>query len=1028
MYKKTLKKTLLVQALSAALGATALTAVVSTTAWAQSNTTGNVFGTATAGATLVVENTATGLKSRVTADSTGRYQALSLPTGTYKVQLMRGDAVIATREVEVLIAQGSEINFAATQGIETVQVTAARQTIDVSTSNGGATFTAKELAKLPVNNNVASVIQLAPNTVRGDSRYGGAGAPSFGGSSASENAYYINGFPATNVLFQIGFSPLPFGAISQAQILSGGYGAEFGRSTGGVVNITTKSGTNEWEAGASVATTPATLRSNVKNLYFPNTGKPNNVATDGTLIFYREGDRLGTDVYQGFLGGPLIKDKLFMYVNLEKTRTDFQGIRNARTSTAVSNAWQTVTTDVPRALLKLDWNVTENHHLEYTKIKDSFRIKEKYYGFNYATLQRTNVQNGGVDYLNSGAGRGGQVANGSGNNLSFGKYTGFLTENVTLTALYGTSQTKHQDSPFGLLPGVFQSVSTPSTRAPGLNYPNPQPIAGTLLVAGANDKQKAFRIDLEWKLASHAVRAGIDDNKLNSKTGTLTAGGGQWLFQRTNSPTDVVRPGDLTPAQAGGLGAQGYYVDEIKSGLNGTPKQHLSAQYIEDRWQTTKNLMLTLGLRNEQFTNFNPDGDIFLEQKRQIAPRFAAAWDVKGDSSLKVFGTAGRYHVQVPNNVAVRGATAAVNTTRGYTYTGIDQTTGAPTGLVPMGATYSPNNEFGQGYDPRTVSVKDLKANYQDEMTLGFEKAWNKSYNFGVKGTYRKLKSIIDDYCDARAISVKAKSMGVTPGQDYEDEGGQFHCYIFNPGKTNTFVIDFVGDKKKYNEITLTANELGMPVAERKYKALDFFLEHPLRNGWYGKVNYTYSKSEGNAEGQLNSDRAQVDVATTLSFDLPELVENTYGKLPNNHTHAIKAFGFYELTSEWGIGGNGVAISGRPRSCIGFHPKGPTEVTGIVAAYGTSFFYCDGKPSPRGSLGELPWDVRFDMNLTYQPKVLPGLRATLNVFNLFNRQTVQTVQETYNSSPTAVSNRFGGTLSTTPPRSVQLIVNYTFKP
>ena len=269
--------------------------------------------------------------------------------------------------------------------------------------------------------------------------------------------------------------------------------------------------------------------------------------------------------------------------------------------------------------------------------------------------------------------------------------------------------------------------------------------------------------------------------------------------------------------------------------------------------------------------------------------------------------------------------------------------------------------------------------------------------------------------------------MGINIGPDYEDQGGQFHCYIFNPGRTNTFVVDFVGDKKKYNEITLTANELKIPTAERKYKALDFFLEHPLRNGWYGKVNYTYSKTEGNAEGQLNSDRAQVDVATTLNFDLPELVENTYGKLPNNHTHQIKAYGFYELTPEWGIGGNGIAISGRPKSCIGFHPNAATEATGIVAAYGTSFFYCNGQPSPRGSLGELPWDVRFDMNVTYAPKSVPGLRTTLNVFNVFNRQTVQTIQETYNTSPTAVSNRYGGTLSLTPPRSVQLIVNYSFK-
>ena len=67
----------------------------------------------------------------------------------------------------------------------------------------------------------------------------------------------INGFPVTNVLFQVGTSELPFNSIAQAQILTGGFGAEFGRSTGGVINIQTKSGTNTWEAGGSISTEPS---------------------------------------------------------------------------------------------------------------------------------------------------------------------------------------------------------------------------------------------------------------------------------------------------------------------------------------------------------------------------------------------------------------------------------------------------------------------------------------------------------------------------------------------------------------------------------------------------------------------------------------------------------------------------------------------------------------------------------------------------------------------------------------------------
>jgi hypothetical protein len=70
---------------------------------------------------------------------------------------------------------------------------------------------------------VEPIIQLAPNTTRADSRF--AGGASFGGGAASENSYYINGFPVVNPLTGLGASQLPFGAIAEAQVLTGGSGA-----------------------------------------------------------------------------------------------------------------------------------------------------------------------------------------------------------------------------------------------------------------------------------------------------------------------------------------------------------------------------------------------------------------------------------------------------------------------------------------------------------------------------------------------------------------------------------------------------------------------------------------------------------------------------------------------------------------------------------------------------------------------------------------------------------------------------------
>jgi hypothetical protein len=706
MYKRTLKKTLLVQALAAALGTTVLMTGISTTAWAQSNVTGSINGQAAAGGVVIAENINTGAKRQATVDAGGRYQILALPTGSYRVQLLRNNAVVNTRTTEVLIGQGSEVDFVAggAQSVDQIQVTARRQTIDVSSSNSGATFTAKELEKLPVAANVGAVIQLAPNTTRGDTRYGGANAPSFGGSSASENAYYINGFPVTNVLYQVGFSQLPFGAIGQAQILTGGYGAEFGRSTGGVVNITTKSGTNEWEFGLSTQFTPNGLRSKAKNIYYPTTGTANNAATDGTIRLYNEGSKNENFTYGGTLSGPIIKDRLFVFVAAEGNRTtaDFARLTSASANATTGNAvggWQSQVTDIPRYIAKLDWNITDNHHLEYTRIHDQSTIQAKFYGLNYKTLSYDTVQSGGSTAVNSSIGgtTATNLAAGSGADLDIVKYSGYLTEDLTLTALAGKSKSEHSLRPFGFQPGVFQTTAPVAVRAPGLTYlgSSPQTATGNLLVPGAKDEQKAYRIDLEWKLGQHTVRAGLDNNTQKSVAGSATAGGGIWAFGRTALPTDKPDPNSNSPASGGGLGAQGYFVNEIHSATSTTPKVKQSAQYIEDRFQITKNVLLSLGLRNEQFSNYNGDGIVYVEQKTQIAPRLGASWDFHGDSSLKLFGALGRYHLQLPTNVAVRGAGSSLNTQHFFTYTGVDAITGAPTGLVAISPLFSANNELG---------------------------------------------------------------------------------------------------------------------------------------------------------------------------------------------------------------------------------------------------------------------------------------------------------------------------------------------
>ncbi len=1002
--KTDFRKKLLVHALSMALSATVLTVGVSTVAYAQTNTTGSIFGNVatSAGDSIVIESLDTGAKRTITPDSTGRFQVTALPPGRYKAQLLKNKAVVASSDTLVFIGQGSEIVFAGIQAVEAVQVVGRRQTIDVSSTNNGASFTAAQLDKLPVAQNVNAIVQLAPNTTRADSRY--AGGASFGGGGPSENAYYINGFPVTNPLSQLGASELPFGAIGQAQVQTGGFGAEFGRSVGGVLSITTKSGTNNWEVGGNVSVEPQFFRDSPRNI----------LATDGTLFLRREENELDRKIYSAYVGGPIIKDKLFMFFAADLQKDTASGVNNSTTAGLISNSgWYERKDEVKRYLGKFDWNITDNHRLEATLIGDKPSRDETLSGYNYTTRQHDNIARLNAHYENIP----GRTATGA--EVQILKYTGSLTEDLTVTTLFGTSKAKNINTYTGydINQKLYQVVSSPGTQAPGISYNNPQPLTGNILPPSAQDKIRAFRFDVEYKLGQHFLRAGLDDNKLTSiDAGEFAAGGGIYSYRKTGTPLTPISLGGVkvavgAGAPAGSPAAAGFYGREriFTDVTNAYSDQ--SAQYIEDRFQVTKNLLITAGLRNEQFTNKNGDKETFLEQKNQIAPRFGAAWDVNGDASTKIFGSAGRYHLQIPTHIAVRGASRSTLTDQFFTYTGVDAN-GAPIGRVDISPVFSGNNEYGQAKDIKSVSALDMKPTTQDEISLGFEKAFSPTLNFGTKGTYRTLKTTIDDLCDPRPFAAYAVRNNI----DTKNWGG-FGCSTFNPGRANTFLIDYAGTGTNYTRVHLTKEELGMPAVERVYKALDFFAEHPLKNGWYGKINYTWSQSKGNTEGQTLSDVAQTDVAATQTWDHPELMEYANGLLPNDRKHQIKAYGYVELTPQVTLGGNLLLASGRPINCIGDHPTIDPAVD-----YGAAYHYCDGVPSPRGSRGTLPNDKRLDMNIVFKPESVKGLSFKMDVFNVTDEQTVQTINEVFTTGGT-----YGQVISYTAPRSFKFSAQFQHK-
>nr|WP_315487437.1 TonB-dependent receptor [uncultured Undibacterium sp.] len=1003
------KKNVVAHALVLAFGSGVLAVGVTPVVMAQSNATGNVFGNVAspAGSSILLQNLDNGFKRTSTVDASGRFNVTGLPIGRYKVDLIRDGKVASSTNLEVNAGQGSNADFAAVT--QSVEIVARRSRIDISNTNNGAIYTAKELARLPVAQNLSAVALLAPNTVASDPAFPGV---SFGGGGASENAFYINGFPTTNPLTQVGTSQLPFGAIAQTSVLTGGYGAEYGRSIGGVLAVTTKSGTNRWEAGFTASTMPNGMRAPSKNIIWPNNGF---AATDGKIRLNRELNTTTENQVGVYVGGPIIQDKLMMFVAVDQTNTNSGFAADQTSTTLARDGWTATSSQARKYLAKFDWNISDDHRLEWTSIGDETNLKTTRYGFDARTGKVIPTKWSESYDLNPGS---------RGNEINFLRYAGQFND-LSVSTLYGENHAKRGTTYEGYdINGILRSqVANPENRVPALEaqglYKNYQKFPGNISKPG-EDIVKSFRLDLEYKLGDHTIRGGIDDVKVDSKNaGVFRSGGGTWTFNKLPAGQQFVerlfsggRKAIL--ANYGGYGVDGYSAQLFEFSSLTTSGTHQNAFYLEDRYQVTKNLFVTGGVRLENYENSSGDNKlVFISVKNQIAPRLAAAWDVNGDSTFKVFGSAGRYHLPLPSSVAARAAGVSLFSQQDFTYTGIDAL-GQPTGLKPINTPVSVNNELNQIKDPRAVATKNLKPNYQDEITLGFEKAYNANWNYGVKGTMRQLGDGIDDNCDFRPIDAAAAK------GNYVADPMQELCYIWNPGKSaEVYSIDTTG-KGRY--VTYSKEELGYPTAKREYKALDFFVEHAFRNGWYGKLTYTLSRSSGNMEGQTRSDTGQQDIGISANWDVPELMTYASGVLPNDRTHVLKANGYYELNSEWAVGASFLASSGRPKACLG-----TDTVASANVGYGGNYFFCEGRGVQRGSIGRMPYQTKLDVNVTYTPGWMKDLSFKLDIFNLTNNQVALTRSDTRENGAGNLVSSYGLVTSLEPAMRARLGVVYNKK-
>ena len=923
------------------------------------------------GATIQVTGPALQGFQGTATDVNGQYIIPFLPVGkNFQVKVEApGYNTVVRKGIDIPLGMTISLPFTLSQGTTEIVVTAANPIVDTKKTEVGANISDQMISSIPLARNSAGIAFLAPGAVSS----GLADTPSFGGASGPENAYVVNGVDVTGSGDALNLTALNFDFIEATEVKTGGLDAEFGALMGGAVSSVTKSGSNEFH-GSLFA------------YYFDDgLGAKERGIRNPTVVNYRKSFKqydLG-----GSLGGYFVKDKLWFFVayDYNKTESSFTangGDANVWLNGAPSYSWARGTgytnkTTDPMYALKLTWNISPNHKLSFS-----------YFGDNLKTDRFANLNNPG--------------ATASPYQDKTDNYAISVQWNATWTPKFFTEflaarrDTDDSTMPknsaamnnwgyyyrygsgtyagFQVIPSGMPNVVPSSANGYFIDLAGWSPSLGGRTYQKTTDTNDQFRFkgtnlfttgkmrhELSYGIQYYDITYDYDFNYTGP--GWTEAWGPNPFFGRTTPGGAVIRwqynSGSPTKYL---FRAQGFMNDNNKK-----TSQKYTAYWAQDNWNLTDYFMLKLGVRLDQINMKGGNNSVNIPaqilgnpiysngQARTVkindmwAPRIGFTWDIAHNNKSKLYGFFGQYYERIPNDMAIRALTDEyfhfsyfydANLTIPYPSSAYHYTYGLETTKIVGG--------------PKGGK---LKGSYNEEWILGFQYEIRPDFSMGVRAIYRSLGRVIED------ISVDGASSYI----------------VTNPNAwTNVWVPDPFGTP---------GWRWQFPKPTRIYKALEITADKRFSNHWMMQGSYVLSRLQGNYEGLFSNDNGQLDPNITSKYDIPSLLVNSYGLLPNDRTHVLKLFGGYFFENiPLELSGNFTLQSGTPISALGADD-----------AYGVN----EGFAKVRGTAGRTPTIWALDLGAQYTFKLWKSnLALRADIFNVTNEQRTTRVDQTYNTSNT----------------------------
>ncbi|HVR39529.1 MAG TPA: TonB-dependent receptor, partial [Thermoanaerobaculia bacterium] len=905
-------------------------------------------------------------------------QIALLPPGAYSVT-GELDGFRAVKLDGVTVNVGSDVALTVKMQVgvaETVTVTAAAPLIEAERSQVSSVVNETSIQNLPVNGrNFIDFVLTTPGVVK-DVRLGDI---SFAGQRGTLNSLVIDGANNDNTFFGqalgrtgSGRAPYQFSqdAVKEFQVNANAYSAEYGRAGGAVINVVTKSGTNEYHGSG---------------FYFLRDKRYN--ANDYiNVINNRAKSPYHFDQYGISAGGPIVRDKHFFFAN-------FDAQRNDQPNPILLGSGRAPIIHNPDDQRGLDMLAPYTSDYVRNQNQDVYLIKTDHELLTNAHLSlRYNRQKfTGVNFEN-------------GSSINAVEHTGdSLVHTDTLSAVFSTTT---GSAFFNEVRGQWAKDSEPgkaNTNAPEAEI---RQDGNVVLRVGRNTFSPRETTIKRWQLAdtatyvlsSHTLKGGFDinhDDILNFFPGNF---GGSFRF---NSLADFAnnKPAQLLQAFPG----------PGTSGPTTNPDMTEYGVFVQDEWHVSSALTLNAGLRYDfqgiaQPSVHNSDPELAVagidtaevpEDGNNFAPRVGFAWTPRADGRTVVRGGYGIFY----------GRTPAIMIGTAHSNNGINVQTITFTGaLIPTYPNIYTSIPTGAALPKPTIVVFD--SNFQNPQvhqgSLGAEHALTNDILVGV--TYQYVKG--EDLPRSTDINVSDPVQTTLNGVTFTKYNGR-------PFKNFARIIEFQSSSKS------------------RYDGLTLDVQKRFSNNWQARIAYTYSTVKDDRP-DATAVVPGTDDAKFVSDPQRFSTDYTYGD--NDVRHRIVLSGVWNLDSYaqklgnstlrmfaegWSVSGIASYQTGQPYSAV---------ISGDLNNDGNASN--DLAPGFRRNALRLPAQFSVDPRLTREIRFGGDIRLQLiaEAFNVFNRSNVSNVNRTYATSaaPGTKLATFGTRTTSSGPRIIQLAAKITF--